>query len=116
MADKAPAGTLEVWLAWWVRSPPVHGISFHFFTHFLDERGTLRSQHDGSGFPTGSWQAGDLVVSRFAIPIPSDLPPGRYQVWAGLYTYPDIVNVPILDTGGNPAGDRVSLGEVEVVR
>jgi hypothetical protein len=117
MAEKAPAGgTLEVWLAWWVRSPPVHGTSFHFFTHLLDERGTLRSQHDTSGFPTGSWQAGDLVLSRFATPIPSDLPSGRYQVWAGLYAYPDIVNVPILDVAGNPAGDRVLLGEMEVVR
>jgi hypothetical protein len=82
----------------------------------LDERGTLRSQHDTSGFSTSSWQAGDLVVSRFAIPIPSDLPSGRYQVWAGLYTYPDIVNVSILDVAGNPAGDRVLLGEMEVVR
>jgi hypothetical protein len=37
-------------------------------------------------------------------------------VWAGLYAYPDIVNVPILDVAGNPAGDRVLLGEMEVVR
>jgi 4-amino-4-deoxy-L-arabinose transferase-like glycosyltransferase len=107
--------TLEVWLAWWVRSPQVHGTSFHFFTHLLDEEGALRSQHDGSGFPTGSWHAGDLVVSRFAILVPPDLPSGRYQVWAGLYTYPDVVNVPIMDVAGNPAGDRVLLGEVEVI-
>jgi hypothetical protein len=116
MADKAAAGTLEVWLAWWVRSPPVRGTSFHFFTHLVDEEGILRSQHDTYAFSTGSWQAGDLVLSRFAIPIPSDLPSGRYQVWAGQYTYPDIVNVPVLDVAGNPAGDRVSLGEVEVIR
>jgi 4-amino-4-deoxy-L-arabinose transferase-like glycosyltransferase len=117
MAGTASAGeTLEVWLAWWVRSPPPPGTSYHFFAHLVDEDGALRSQHDGAGFPTASWAAGDLVLSRFPIPVPLDLSPGRYQVWAGLYTYPDVVNVPFLDVAGNPAGDRVALGEVVVGR
>jgi 4-amino-4-deoxy-L-arabinose transferase-like glycosyltransferase len=113
--ETAPAGgTLEVWLAWWGRSLPPSGTDYHFFTHLLDEEGRLRSQHDGAGFPTASWQAGDLVLSRFPIPIPPDLPPGHYSVWAGLYSYPDVVNVPVLDAAGNPTGDRVMLGGVEV--
>ena len=117
MADTASLGTLlEVRLAWWVRSSPPPATSYHFFAHLLDEDGILRSQHDGPGFPTASWVTGDLVLSRFLISIPPDLPPGRYQVWAGLYTYPDVVNVPFLDVAGNPAGDRVMLGEVEVSR
>jgi 4-amino-4-deoxy-L-arabinose transferase-like glycosyltransferase len=117
MPEMTPAGgTLDVWLAWWVRSLPPPKTSYHFFTHLLDEAGTLRSQHDGVGFPTTSWRAGDLVLSRFSIPVPPDLPPGRYRVWAGLYTHPDVVNVPVLDVAGNPAGDRVALGEVEVSR
>jgi 4-amino-4-deoxy-L-arabinose transferase-like glycosyltransferase len=117
MAGTASAGeTLEVWLAWWVRSPPPPGTSYHFFAHLVDEDGALRSQHDEAGFPTASWAAGDLVLSRFPIPVPPELSPGRYQVWAGLYTYPDVVNVPFLDVAGNPAGDRVALGEVDVGR
>jgi 4-amino-4-deoxy-L-arabinose transferase-like glycosyltransferase len=117
MAGTASTGeTLEVWLAWWVRSPPPPGTSYHFFAHLVDEDGALRSQHDGAGFSTASWAAGDLVLSRFPIPVPPDLSPGRYQVWAGLYTYPDVVNVPFLDVAGNPAGDRVALGEVVVGR
>jgi len=66
------------------------------------------------GFPSGSWRAGDMVLSRFPVPIPQDLTSGRYQVWAGLYSYPDVVNVSFLDVAGNPAGERVLLGEVEV--
>lgn len=107
-------GALEVWLAWRVRSAPPPGTDYHFFTHLLDEEGGLRGQHDGVGFPTASWRAGDMVLSRFPIPVSPDLPPGRYQVWAGLYTYPDVVNVSVLDVAGNPVGDRVALGEVEV--
>ena len=117
VARTPPAdGTLEVWLTWWVRSPPPPGTSYHFFAHLVDEAGTLRSQHDVAGFPTASWAAGDLVLSRFPIPIPPDLSPGRYQVWAGQYSYPDVINVPFLDVAGNPAGDRVVLGEVKVGR
>jgi hypothetical protein len=106
--------TLDVWLAWWVRSPPPAGSDYHFFAHLLDKDGGLRSQHDVAGFPTDSWRAGDLVLSRLPIPVPADLSPGRYPVWVGLYTYPDVVNVSLLDVAGNLAGDRVRLGEVEV--
>jgi hypothetical protein len=109
-----PGGTMELWLAWWVRSPPPAGSDYHLFAHLLDGQGQLLGQHDGTGFPTASWRSGDVVLSRFPVPIPADLSPGRYQVWAGQYTYPDIVNVPFLDVAANPAGDRVLVGEVSV--
>ncbi len=113
MPETVSAGeTLEVRLAWWVRSPPPPGVSYHFFAHLLDEDGRLCSQYDGAGFPTSSWRAGDLVSSRFPIPVPADLSPGRYSVWVGLYVYPEVVNVSFLDVAGNPAGDRVILGDV----
>jgi len=115
MTGGVPSGeTLDVWLAWWVRSLPPRGTRYHFFTHLLDEENGLHSQHDGTGFPAVSWRAGDVVLSRFALPIPPDLPAGRYQVWAGMYAYPDVTNVSVLDVAGNPAGDRVALGQVEV--
>lgn len=106
--------TLEVWLAWWLRAAPPAGADYHFFVHLVDENGVVRSQHDGLGFPVFYWKAGDLVLSRFAIPLPADLPAGRYLLGSGLYTYPDVVNVSFLDVAGNPAGDWVTLGEVEV--
>jgi hypothetical protein len=109
-----PGDTLEVWLVWWVRVPPLPGEDYHFFVHLLDKEGVLRGQYDVVGFPAASWQAGDVVLSRFPVPVSSDLSPGSYQVWAGLYTFPDVVNVSYLDVAGNPAGDRVALGEVIV--
>ncbi len=105
--------TLEVWLAWWVQVGPPPG-NYHFFVHFLDSEGHLRSQHDGVPLPTSSWRAGDLVLSRFTVPVPSDLPGGTYQVRAGLYTYPEIQGVPVVDALGNPVGSAVLLGTVAV--
>lgn len=110
----APGDTLEVWLAWWVQVGPPPGSDSHFFVHLLDGEGHLRSQHDGVPYPTSSWRAGDLVLSRFTIPVPSDLPSGAYEVRAGLYTYPDIRGVPVVDAAGNPVESAVSLGTVIV--
>ncbi len=36
--------------------------------------------------PTHLWTAGLRVVDQYAIPLPADLPPGRYEVRTGLYT------------------------------
>lgn len=110
----SPGETLEVWLAWWVRDLPPPGTSYHFSAQLLDEKGGRPGQHDGAWFLTAFWQAGDLVLNRFSIPIPSDLSPGRYRVWGVIYSYPDIVNTSVLDAAGNPSGDGVTLGEVTV--
>lgn len=107
--EGVPGATLEVWLAWWVQVGPP-GSDDHFFVHLLDGEGRLRSQHDGAPFPTYAWRAGDLVLSRFTVPVPADLPAGAYPVRAGLYTYPDIQRVPVVDAMGNPVADGVLLG------
>lgn len=110
----APGDTLEVWLAWWVQAGPPPGNDYHFFVHLLDGEGHLRSQHDGVPLPTPSWRAGDLVLSRFTVPIPQDLPAGTYEIRAGLYTYPDIQGIPIVDALGNPVEGSALLGTVAV--
>lgn len=114
--EVAPGTALEVWLAWWVQVGPPPGSDYHFFVHFLDGEGRLRSQHDGAPLPTSSWRAGDLVMSRFTLPIPPDLSAGFYRVRTGLYTYPEIQGVPVVDTVGNPVEDAVLLGTVTVYR
>jgi hypothetical protein len=112
--ETTPGATLEVWLAWWVQVGPPPGSDYHFFVHLLDGEGHLRSQHDGAPFLTSAWHAGDLVLSRFTIPIPADLPAGLYEVRTGLYTYPEIQGVPVVDAVGNPAAGDVLLGMVTI--
>jgi hypothetical protein len=33
-----------------------------------------------NGYPTSSWQAGDVWRGQFNLPLPGDLPPGRYRL------------------------------------
>lgn len=112
--EASPGSALEVRLAWWLRQEVPDGAQYHFYVHLVDAAGRLRSQHDGSGFPTASWRPGDLVLSRFLLPLPADLPPGRYTAVAGMYTYPAVEGVSYLDAAGNPAGQMVTLGTVSV--
>lgn len=105
--------TLEVWLAWWLQGPPPEA-DYHFTVQVWDAAGTPLAQADHAGFPTSYWQVGDLVLSRFAIPIPADMPPGDYRVRAGMYTYPDVTGVPVVDPAGTPVDDGVFLGAVAV--
>lgn len=104
----------EVWLAWWLRGLPPAGVDYHFTVQLLDENGGRRAQDDHMGFPADYWQTGDLILSRFAIPIPANLAAGSYQLRAGMYSFPDIANVAVVDPQGTAIDDSVSLGAVEI--
>lgn len=105
----------EVWLAWWLRGLPPDGVDYHFTVQLLDENGGLRAQDDHVGFPADYWQTGDLVLSRFTIPVPANLEADSYQLRAGMYSFPDITNVAVVDPQGTPVDDSVSLGTVEII-
>lgn len=113
--EMATAGQeAEIWLAWWLRGLPPADVDYHFTVQLLDESGALRAQNDHVGFPADYWQTGDLVLSRFSIPIPADIEAGRYQLRAGMYSFPDITNVAVVNHQGTPVDDGVSLGTVEI--
>lgn len=80
--------TLSVALTWFgiTRAPE----DYKVFVHLRDEADTqMIGQHDGHpvfGFtPTSRWEPGEVLIDRHEIPLPSDLPPGRYSLLAGMY-------------------------------
>jgi 4-amino-4-deoxy-L-arabinose transferase-like glycosyltransferase len=109
-----PGGTLRFDLAWWLDGPPPGDVDYHAFAHLVDADGRKFGQHDLSSFPTTAWRTGDLVLTRFQIAIDPGTPPGEYWVRLGMYTYPDVVNVPVVDAAGNPAADAVMVGPLAI--
>ncbi len=109
----SPGSHLDIWLAWWVRTAPMTG-PYHFTVQLLDAEGRLLSQDDHAGYPSAGWQAGDLVVSRFGLALPRSLSPNTYQLRAGVYRYPEIEVVPVVDPQGQPIDDGVTLGVLSV--
>ena len=95
-----------------VESEPPAGSDFHWFNHLLDGAGYRWGQADGVGFPASEWRVGDTVIIWFDIDISPEAPQAPYTIRSGIYTYPGIVNVSLLDVAGNPAGEFVELGPI----
>ena len=81
---------------------------YHLFSHLLAEDDRQLSQFDGPVFDPLSWRAGDTVVSFLRLPAADEGEPAT-MMRVGVYTYPDLASVPIMDVAGNPAGDYVEL-------
>lgn len=105
-----------VTLAWWVREGALVEDDFHFTVQVLSAEGGLIAQDDHAGFPSSSWKAGDLVLASFDIPLNSGMEPGVYRVRAGMYTYPDVKAVAVVDVEGQAVDDGVVLTQLRVMR
>jgi len=90
-------------------------VDYHFTAQLLDGNGGLRTQNDHVGFPADYWRTGDLVLSRFSVPIPADIEAGSYGLRAGMYSFPDITNVAVVDPQGTSVDNGVNLGVVEII-
>jgi 4-amino-4-deoxy-L-arabinose transferase-like glycosyltransferase len=81
--------------------------------------GPLWAGHDSEpldgGYPTTQWFMDVPIADTHVLTIPPDAPPGDYELWAGMYTQPDIKRLPVYDALGNLVGDHVVLGKVKVI-
>jgi 4-amino-4-deoxy-L-arabinose transferase-like glycosyltransferase len=113
------SGVLPILSAWRVVREGQPG-STAIFMHVLDSTGQVATrddrpaQDDRLGVPRHTWQPGDEFVQVHRIPI-DQLLPGKYTLEAGLYNRGDNVRWAAQDRSGQALGDRVILGEIEVV-
>lgn len=101
-------GSME-WLMWWRTADSPLGARYHFFNHLLDAAGQRVAQADGAAFDPAQWRQGDVVVSRFRLDGIGDLQ-GPLTMRVGMYVFPTLENVPVLDVAGNAASDAVEIG------
>jgi hypothetical protein len=113
-----PGDIVTVTLYW--RSLRTPGQDYKTFVHLTDAALTRQpSQHDGDpggGFtPTTRWLPGGLVPDTHPLALPTNLAPGRYLLWAGVYEHDTVRNLAVLSSEAPTADNRVLLGEIEVV-
>ncbi len=92
-------------LTWGVTAPPP-GEKYHFGVYLLNEQGQVVAQHDGPGFDTIQWGAGDDFLTFHRLQLPPDLPAGVYRTAVALYTWPGLARAELV--GG---GDTAFLAE-----
>ncbi len=108
--------TIFLTLYWRAKGPVSQDYSA--FTHLLDSEGKFCSGMDkllGEGFyPTSRWIPGEIYWQDYPLPVPPELPSGRYFIEIGLYNLRTMERLPVLDKAGNPTGDRILLQPVDI--
>jgi hypothetical protein len=105
-----PGETITWTLVYGVKALPEPAISLHWFNHLIDAEGNRWGQADGQGHPASQWRVGDTVAVWFDLAISGDAPDPPYWMRVGMYSYPDVANLSLLDEAQNPAGQFVDLG------
>jgi hypothetical protein len=88
------------------------------FAQLLDAEGRLCAQVDRppvAGFrPTHTWEPSEPVRDNYGLAVPWNLPPGRYQLIAGLYLPSTMERLPVTTADGSYVGDYATLTWVTV--
>lgn len=88
------------------------------FIHLVDANGKVLAQVDskprGGAYPTSLWEAGEIIRDDYGIALPGDIEPGPYNMEIGMYEYPSLARLPVLDSKGNAVGDHLNLTEVMI--
>ncbi len=111
---RLPNGQIHVRL-YWESLAQRPDIDTTVFVHFLDQGGDIVGQSDirpwGGQYPTFIWDDGEIVATDHIIDI-GDHEPDSLTIYSGMYTYPDITNLPVIQNGEVAAERRITLGNV----
>jgi len=111
----SPGETLSLTLFW--QSSQKIASTLVVFTHLLNPEGQLVAQHDGTpnqgASPTPFWQPGTLIPDLHEFQIPPDLPAGEYTLSVGMYEWPDIRNLHVVE-GPVQGQERIVLEIIKV--
>ncbi|MCA9999349.1 MAG: hypothetical protein KDE56_26485, partial [Anaerolineales bacterium] len=111
-----PGDIVEVTLFW--QTAVSLDQRYKVFLHLLDSSGQLVAQRDsepGGGLkPTNGWLVGEPIRDNYGLLLPATLPPGRYQLVAGLYEQSTAaLRLPL--TAASGANDAFPLAEILVI-
>ncbi|MBP6469064.1 MAG: glycosyltransferase family 39 protein [Chloroflexi bacterium] len=104
------AGGTAVWRLHWRTGDNPDPADYHLFNHVQGADGQRLAQVDAAAFAPWQWRAGDVVVSRFVLPWPGEGEGERPLLMrSGMYRYPSLEPVLLLDVAGNPYADALEI-------
>lgn len=111
-----PGDTVPLTLIW--QAGAAAETNYAVFVHLTADEGTIVAQRDGLPVQgarlTESWRPGEVIVDRQDLTIGADVPPGRYELFVGLYDA-ESGQRPLTFLSDQPLPDgRVSLGIITI--
>jgi hypothetical protein len=112
-----PGDSLEIALYWQALAPMDR--NYTVFVHLVGPGGQLVAQSDREPqwgqipLPTSTWQPGEELRDQHLLELPPDLPPGNYQLNAGVYYWETLERLPVIENG-TPVNNYVMLGNISV--
>ena len=110
-----PGGAALITLHWRAVQP-VH-LPFKVFLHLTDGERLITQADDYPACGTlqmPRWPLGQLVADRHLLRLPADMPAGSYAFEVGVYEEQTGIRLDRLDQAGNPTGNSLRLGTLEV--
>jgi hypothetical protein len=96
-ADVQPGDDFVLQISW--QAEDVQADNYIVFIHLYNPDLGLAGQLDTSPrdgqYPTSCWLTGEVIEDSLVIPIKPDAQPGTYDLLVGMYTFPDIVRLPV---------------------
>ncbi|NJK80919.1 MAG: hypothetical protein HC914_13905 [Chloroflexaceae bacterium] len=105
--------------AFWIIDAPVSAGDYTTFVHLRNAEGQNVTQRDApiwmGLFPPDQWQPGHVATESLDIFIPETIPPGTYQLVAGLYNSIEGYRYPAVGAGEHLPDDELVLGTVDII-
>jgi len=114
----SPGQILSLSLDWQALAQP--DTNYKVFVQLLSPEGKLVTQRDSQpldGFrPISTWHPGQEITDRYGLLLPDTLPPGAYQLVAGIYDGQTGDRLQVSGEGIQTGADMILLAEIWVKR
>jgi hypothetical protein len=112
-----PGDTLSLTFHWRTEQPT--GRHFIQFVHLFDAEGEAQVIHDqepfNGVFPSTDWPPGVEMTDEWTLLLPEDLPAGEYDLYTGLYEWPSLERLTVVDAGGQLVeNNTIYLGTITI--
>jgi len=107
--DARAGETIRWTVVWRATRTPTEDVYYHWFNHLLDADGRLLAQADGPSLLPAYWRSGDVVLNWFELTVPVETPTTGLALRLGMYTYPGLENVPVVDSDGSSQAEWIII-------
>lgn len=116
--QQLPGGSVRMTFTWQTLRPP--SVDYSLFVHLKDRDGNQVAGSDqllsGPHYPSGLWDAGEMITHVHQLDLPMTLAPGQYGLYIGLYDLDTGERVPVRDYNGvEQSNGEARLGVIEVL-